>query len=123
MHWLYLALAILFEVMGTISMKLSDGFKKPMFSTTMVVGYIISFAFITFALKKIDIGMAYAIWAGVGTALIATIGIVFFHEKPTAMKILCILLIIIGSIGLKLSEKVPKTKFQFTPETKNRKET
>jgi len=102
-YWLYLAIAIVLEVIGTTSMKLSEGFTKTIPSIMMFVFYLASLAVLTLALKKIDVSVAYAVWAGLGTALIATIGIVYFHESATLLKIISILLIIAGVVGLHLS--------------------
>lgn len=101
--WVFLALAILFEVAGTTSMKLSEGFSKLVPSVLMVVFYLCSFFFIAIALKKIDVSVAYAVWAGVGTALMACVGILWFKEPLTALKIMSIGLIIAGVVGLNLS--------------------
>lgn len=103
MHWVYLGLAIMFEVGGTTSMKLSEGFSKPIFGALIFVLYGISFTFLTLALKRIDLGVSYAIWAGAGTALIAVIGYLWFKEPMGAMKIGSIALIIIGVVGLNLA--------------------
>ncbi len=102
-YWLYLATAIVLEVIGTTSMKLSAGFTKTIPSILMFVFYLASLAVLTLALKKIDVSVAYAVWAGLGTALIATIGIVYFHESATLLKTISILLIIAGVVGLHLS--------------------
>ncbi len=67
--WLALAVAIVLEVSGTVSMKLSDGFTRLAPSVLIFIFYGASFAVLTLALKKIDLGVAYAVWAGVGTAL------------------------------------------------------
>ena len=99
-HWLFLSGAILLEVAGTISMKLSEGFTRPIPSVLIFVFYIISFIALTFAIEKIEVSTAYTIWAGVGTALIAIIGLVYFGEPATAIKFISIILIIIGVIGL-----------------------
>lgn len=101
--WLALAGAIALEVSGTISMKLSDGFTKLVPSVLIFVFYAASFAILTLALKKIDVGIAYAIWAGVGTALIAIVGVLYFKEPLSALKVFSIFLIITGVIGLNLS--------------------
>jgi small multidrug resistance pump len=93
------------EVIGTTNMKLSEGFTKTLPSILMFVFYVFSFAFLTLALKKIDLSLTYAIWSGVGTALIATIGILYFKEPVTAIKIGSIALIIIGVVGLMLVER------------------
>ena len=105
MSWVYLILAIVMEVIGTTNMKLSQGFTKIVPSILVFVFYTISFAFITLALKKLDISITYAIWSGVGTALIAAIGFFYFKEPVTAIKIGSIALIVIGVIGLALVER------------------
>lgn len=102
-HWLFLATAIAFEVSGTVSMKLSEGFTKLVPSVLMFVLYAASFAALAVALKKIDVSIAYAIWAGVGTALIAIIGILYFKEPVSVLKGFSIFLIIAGVVGLNMS--------------------
>ena len=103
MHWLYLGLAIVFEVGGTTCMKLSEGLTKPLFAVLIFVLYGVSFVMLALALKKIDLGLSYAIWAGIGTAAIALIGYVWFKEPMGAIKIASIALIIIGVVGLNLA--------------------
>jgi small multidrug resistance pump len=105
MSWIYLIIAIITEVIGTTNMKLSQGFTKVVPSILMVVFYIICFAFMNLALKKLDVSITYAIWSGVGTALIAAIGILYFKEPATAIKIGSIALIVIGVVGLALVER------------------
>ncbi len=105
MSWVYLVCAIIMEVIGTTNMKLSEGFTKTLPSILMFVFYVFSFAFLTLALKKIDLSLTYAIWSGVGTALIATIGFLYFKEPVTAIKIGSIALIVIGVVGLMLVER------------------
>ncbi len=102
MNMLYLALAILSEVAGTTSLKFSQGFTKPLPSILVVLFYGLSFWVLSLALKKIDVSIAYAIWSAVGTALITTIGVLWFKEPITAIKIGSIVLIILGVIGLNL---------------------
>ncbi len=103
MAWLYLFVSIILEVCGTISMKLSEGFSKPLFAIPMIIFYILSILIFTLALRKIEISVAYAIWAGVGTALITAIGILYFRDMVTLQKLLFIGLIIVGVVGLNLS--------------------
>jgi small multidrug resistance pump len=103
MHWLYLAFAIVSEVAGTTCMKLSAGFTKPWPSVLMWPFYGVSFYFLTLALRKVDVGVAYAIWSGLGTALIATIGIIHFREPITLLKIVGMVAIIAGVVMLNLS--------------------
>ena len=102
-YWVALAGAIVLEVSGTVSMKLSDGFTKIIPSILIFVFYTGSFAVLTYALKKIDVSLAYAIWAGSGTALIAVIGIMYFKEPLTVLKMFSIFLIVAGVVGLNLS--------------------
>src|SRR5690349_10565672 len=102
MHWFYLLLAIVLEVTGTTCMKLSAGFTKTLPSVLMFVFYLLSFSAMTLALKKVDVSVAYAIWSGMGTALIAGIGILWFNEPLTMTKLISLALIIIGVIGLNL---------------------
>ena len=102
MKWLILGFGILFEVLGTICMKYAEGFTKPIPSVLVFVFYGISLASLVFVLEKMQVSIAYAIWASAGTALIAIIGIVFFHESVSATKIISISLIIAGILGLEL---------------------
>ena len=101
--WFYLVMAIFFEVSGTTFMKLSEGFTKTLPSILMVVFYAISLGLLTLALKKIDVSIAYAIWAGLGTMLIATIGILWLKEPVSALKVISLGLVIVGVVGLHLS--------------------
>jgi len=103
--WIYLLGAIVFEVAGTTAMKMSDGFTKTVPSFAMVIFYLFSLGALTFALKKFDVSMAYAIWSGVGTALITVIGFYYFKEEITLLKIVSIGFIILGVVGLHMSTK------------------
>ena len=103
MSWFLLTLAILLEVCGTTSMKLSEGFSRLGPSILIFVFYGLSFVAFTFALRHIDISFAYAVWAGLGVLLIALIGVVWFHEPAGVVKIISIGLIIAGVAGLNLS--------------------
>ena len=103
MHWIYLTFAIVLEVSGTTCMKFSEGFTKPWPSVLMLALYSLSLGALTLALRKIDVSVAYAVWSGIGTALIATIGILWFREPATAFKIISLVLIIAGVAGLNLS--------------------
>ena len=102
MTWIYLALAILLEVAGTTCMKLSEGFTRLVPSILLFVFYTLSFGMLTLALKRIDVSVAYAVWSGVGTALIASIGVLWFREPMTALKLISLALIIVGVVGLNL---------------------
>ena len=102
MTWVFLVLAILLEVSGTTCMKLSEGFTRTVPSILLFIFYSLSFWMLTLALKRIDVSVAYAIWSGMGTALIATIGVMWFKEPITAMKLISLALIIGGVVGLNL---------------------
>lgn len=102
MSWIYLLLAILLEVAGTTSMKLSEGLSKPVPTILMFVFYILCFSSFSLALKEMEVGTAYAIWSGLGTALVAVIGILVFHDALTAKKVIAICLIIGGCVLLNL---------------------
>ncbi len=101
--WLLLTAAILLEVAGTTSMKLSDGFSKTAPSVLVFLFYGGSFYLLALTLKRIDVSIAYAVWSALGTALIAIIGIVYFKEPATIMKIASLGLIIAGVVGLNLA--------------------
>ena len=103
MKWIYLSFAIIFEVCGTTCMKLSFGLTQLKFTVLMLIFYILSLGALSLTLKHIETGTAYAIWSGIGIALITTIGIIFFNESFTVRKIIFVSFIIMGAIGLNLS--------------------
>lgn len=103
MNWVYLALAIVFEVAGTTFMKLSEGLENIKYAVIMLIFYILSLSTLTFALKKIPIGIAYATWSGLGIILLTAIGFIFFDESINLSKIVFIGFIIVGTIGLNLT--------------------
>ncbi|WP_406671185.1 multidrug efflux SMR transporter [Methanolobus sp. ZRKC4] len=106
MSYLYLAFAIIFEICGTTCMKLSEGFSKIVPSVLIFVFYGISFVAFTIALKKLEVSVAYAIWAGLGVAMISLIGHFGFNEPLPPIRIVFLALIGIGVIGLHLSSSV-----------------
>ena len=101
-YWTILALGIIFEVLGTICMKLADGFQKLWPSIFVFVFYLMCLVCLIFVLKKLEVSVAYAIWAGLGTALIAVIGIIWFKEPVSVTKIVSIVFIVLGIVGLEL---------------------
>lgn len=104
MAWLLLAFAIAFEVMATSALKLSNGFSHLGWSAVVAVGYIASFILLSQALKMhLEVGTAYAVWSGAGTAAIALIGAAFLGESLNLTKIAGILLIIGGVVVLNLA--------------------
>ncbi|MEU5364396.1 multidrug efflux SMR transporter [Streptomyces sp. NPDC005925] len=102
MGYLMLAAAIAAEVGATTAMKYSEGFSRLGPSLLTVLGYLVSFTLLARTLKTVPVGTAYAIWAGAGTAAIATIGIVFLGEGMTAAKATGMSLIIAGVVVLNL---------------------
>ncbi|MBO8198176.1 multidrug efflux SMR transporter [Streptomyces smyrnaeus] len=102
MVYVTLAGAILAEILGTTSMKYSDGFTKLVPTLLTAAGYLVAFVLLAQALKSMPVGTAYAIWSGAGTAAIALIGVVFIGESVTAAKILGLLLVICGVVVLNL---------------------
>jgi small multidrug resistance pump len=101
--WLLLVAAIVFEVAGTTSMKLSAGFTKALPSVLLFVFYALAFGALTLTLKKLEVSFVYAIWSGLGTTLVTLIGILYFKESANIVKIASIGLIVLGVVGLHLS--------------------
>jgi len=102
MHWIYLALAITFEVMATLSIKQATLGNTYMWSVIIATLYIISFTFVYYATKSIELGTVYAIWAGMWTALIVLLGWIIFKEDMNWYKIVGVLFIVFGVVLLKL---------------------
>ncbi|MGL4774607.1 MAG: DMT family transporter [Clostridium sp.] len=101
--YIFLLLAIVFEVLGTTSMKLSEGMSNIKYIILMGIFYVLSLSMLTLAVKTLAISVAYATWSGIGIAIITVISILLFKESVTFLKILFLLLIIIGTIGLNLT--------------------
>ena len=100
--WLYLTLAILSEVTATSFLKSSDGFTKFWPSVIVVVGYCLAFYFLSLTLDTIPIGVAYAIWSGVGIASLALISVLFFDQKVDTAAVFGMGLIIAGVVVLRV---------------------
>lgn len=103
MSWLLLFGAIAAEVAGTFSLKLSEGMSRPGPSLMVLAFYGLSFYLLSLVLRKMDVGVAYPVWSGLGTALVALIGVALFGEELTAVKTLALALIIAGVMLLNLS--------------------
>ena len=95
-HWTYLAIAIVAEVIGTSFLKSSEGFTKLLPSAIVVVTYVIAFYFLGLTLKTLPVGIAYAVWAGTGVALITLVGYLFFGQALDAPALIGIVLIALG---------------------------
>ncbi|MFP3390396.1 DMT family transporter [Brevibacillus sp. SIMBA_040] len=102
--WIYLLMAILLEVAGTTSMKLSEGLSKPVPSVMMFIFYVLCFSSLSMALKEMEVGVAYAIWSGLGTAIVAIIGVIVFKDAFTVKKVIALGLIIAGCVLLNLGD-------------------
>lgn len=96
MQLLYLAIAILAEVVGTSALKAADGFRVLLPSAVVLVSYAVSFYFLSLALRTIPIGLAYAIWSGVGIVLISIVGWIAYRQSLDAAAIAGIALIVAG---------------------------
>ena len=103
MAWTYLIIAGLLEIGWAIGLKFTEGFSKLWPSVGTVAAMIVSFGFLSAALKSIPVGTAYAVWTGIGAAGTAAIGILFLGESRETMRLLCILLIVAGVVGLKVA--------------------
>lgn len=102
--WLILGAAIACEVVGTTFMKLSESLTRWVWIPPMLIAYLLSLVGLALALRTIEVGIAYAVWAGIGTLLIALIGVVFFAESISLIKLVSILLVIVGVVGLNLAD-------------------
>ena len=102
----YLIIAIPFGVLGTISMKLSQGLKKWKPSLCLAIFSVISFIALTLAIRGMDVSMVYAIWSGIGTILIAILGVFIFDESMSFLKIISITCIVVGVMGIHLANAI-----------------
>lgn len=100
MGYIWLAIAVIAEVTGSSLLKLTDGFKRLLPTSGVMVGYAIAFYALSLSLKNLPLGVAYAIWAGVGTALTVLVGIIFYKETIHFKKAIGILFIIGGVVLL-----------------------
>ena len=107
MGWILLTFAIVLEVAGTTNMKLSEGFSNLVPSVLVIFFYALSIIALTFAVNRLDVSVAYAVWSGVGTALVAMIGLWFFRESVTSVKVVALGLIIVGVVMLHLTSESP----------------
>ncbi len=103
MAWLILFVAGLLETVWAYSMKLSDGFTRPVASVVTIVAMILSFGLLALAMKSLPLGTAYTVWTGIGAVGAFVLGIVFLGEAVTAMPVVAAMLIVSGMILMKLS--------------------
>jgi quaternary ammonium compound-resistance protein SugE len=113
MAWTFLFVAALFEIVWAVSLKSTHGFTRLWPSVLTLAAMAISLFFLALAVRTIPVGTGYAIWTGIGAVGTATLGIILFSEPLTFWRVVCLLLIVVGVIGLKLTassepvEKVP----------------
>ncbi|QQE11478.1 multidrug efflux SMR transporter [Planctomycetota bacterium] len=96
MVYLYLAIAIVSEVIATSALKATDGFTKLWMSVLVVFGYSSAFYFLSLVLQKMKVGVAYAIWCAVGIALVSGVGVIIYKEKLGVVELAGMGLIVIG---------------------------
>ena len=102
MSWIILVIAGLFEIGWAIGLKYTDGFTRLVPSVLTLTSMLASVVLLGLALKTLPVGTAYAVWTGIGAVGAATVGIVVYGEPATAVRAVCILLIVSGIVGLKL---------------------
>lgn len=102
MHWLLLGVAGIFEITWAIAMKYSEGFTHLVPSIVTVIGYIASLVFLSLAIKELPVGTGYAVWTGIGIVGTTLLGVLLFQERLSLLQVLCLLLIVVGIVGLRL---------------------
>ena len=105
MNWLYLAIAIVSEVVATSALKAAEGFTRWVPSLIVVVGYASAFYFLSLTLRSIPLGVAYAIWSGVGVVLVSLVGWLLYRQSLDAAALIGIGLIVAGVLVLNLFSK------------------
>lgn len=103
MNWVFLGIAGLLEVAWAIGLKYTEGWSKLVPSLITAALMIASFYFLSLAVKTLPIGTAYAVWTGIGTVGAAILGMILFDEPRDIVRVICILLIVAGIAGLKLT--------------------
>ncbi len=119
--WTCLYISIVLEVAATTSLRLSNNFERLHYAALAVVLYVFCFFFLAQVLKLLPAGIAYAIWAGMGTVAIAIIGVVWFGESMNFMRAGFIAFIIVGCVGLNLTghKELSTDQLAALPKTKN----
>jgi quaternary ammonium compound-resistance protein SugE len=103
MAWVVLFVAGLLEITWAVGLKYTEGFTRLWPTAGTLAALIASMALLGVALRTLPLGTAYAVWTGIGTLGTAVLGIVLFREPATAMRLLCVALILVGIVGLKLA--------------------
>jgi len=102
MAWVMLVIAGLLEIGWAVGLKMSHGFTRPVASAVTIVAMILSLGFLGIAIRTLPIGTAYAIWTGIGTVGAVVVGVAMFGESASIYRLICVLLIVAGIVGLKV---------------------
>ncbi|MEC7664982.1 MAG: multidrug efflux SMR transporter [Candidatus Thermoplasmatota archaeon] len=105
--WNYLMAAIVCEVIATASLKPAEGFSKPLPSAVVMIGYMFAFYFLSLCLEEIPIGIAYAVWSGVGIVSIAVLSYLIYNQRPDLGAVIGMTFVIVGIVILRLFSEVP----------------
>jgi quaternary ammonium compound-resistance protein SugE len=105
MAWIYILIASAFEISWAIGLKYSEGLTRLWPSVLTIIAMLLSFYFLSLGTKTLPVGTAYAVWTGIGAAGTAILGVILFKEPASFPRILCLMLIVTGVIGLKLLSK------------------
>lgn len=105
MAWFLVVISGLLEVGWAIGLKASNGLSRPLPAVLTVLGMLASFALLSIAVRQLPIGTAYAVWVGIGAVGTALVGIAVFREPASAARIFCLVLVVAGIIGLKLTTR------------------
>ncbi|MGF2925257.1 DMT family transporter [Lactococcus garvieae] len=103
MSWIFLFLAGIFEVVWASTMKLSQGFSILKYDILTIVGMLVSFGFLTLAMKKLPLGIAYPIWTGIGAVGAILVGALIFKDKVPSLTWFFVLMLVVGLIGIKVT--------------------
>ncbi len=106
MAWTYLFVAGLFECAWAFGLKYTDGFSRPVPTLLTALAMVVSLWLLAIAMKTIPVGTAYAIWTGIGAVGVAVLGMIFLGESREILRVLCLVLIVAGIVGLQLTAKV-----------------
>lgn len=123
MAWIYLIIAGLLEIGWAIGLKYTDGFSKLWPSIGTIACMIVSFSLLSTALRDIPVGTGYAVWTGIGAVGTAIVGMVFLGEPRSVARIVCIVLIVSGIIGLKFFSDRPQERMRASEHTTGTRQT
>jgi small multidrug resistance pump len=103
--WVVLAVSVIAEVLGTLALRYAAGFSKPLPSVAVIVCYGCAIYLMSIALKHLEMGLTYAVWAGAGTALTAILGMIWFNEAMSISRLAGLALIVVGVVALNISSR------------------